>query len=142
MFGRRAAGIWPEADRLRLLFMLELSLGALLFSVFPLVLHHLGTGPRPTWAISSGLLAVFFVGYGAVAFLRTRGLHGQGTSSLALSITVLHYVIVGAAVVALSANVIRGAEFGLFLVGLACLLLQSSIQFARLLFTGIGRNDA
>ena len=58
-----------------------------------------------------------------------------------LSVTLLHYVIMGAAIVALCANVIRGAEFGLFLLGLACLLLDSSIHFARLLFTGVARGD-
>jgi hypothetical protein len=141
VFGRRVAGVWPEADRIRLSFMIELSLGALLFSILPLILHHLGTDPQATWAISSVLLASFFVGFGVVAFHRIRGRHGQQSSGLILSVTILHYLIMGAAVVALSVNVIRGAEFGLFLLGLGFLLLESSIQFARLLFTGVARED-
>ena len=119
--------------------MIELSLGALLFSLLPIVLHHLGTSPQTTWAISSVLLSVFFVGFGTVTFRRLRGQHSEESSGLVVGITVFHYLIMGVAVIALSANLIRGAEFGLFLLALGCLLLQSSINFARLLFTGVTR---
>ncbi len=142
-FGSRGGRGWTALDVLRFKMMLGTSLGALLFSLLPMALHHLGLTESTTWATSSALLLLFLVGNAVrdVRFSRTPEVRDDPAFSPLLG------QIVGAIMIAttvlLTLNLIGVGyerEFGPYLAGLLALLVASTIMFVRLL-SFIGREQ-
>ena len=116
--------------------MLFTSLSALVFSILPFAVHHMGTAPSTTWAISSGLLAGYFV---ITAWVDTRRLHQvnlQDDPQFQMWILALTYLIAGVALVTQVLNALGiGLQrtFGAFFLDVCCLLLLCVLMFIRLL---------
>ena len=134
-FGQRR-GHWAAIDTLRFRVMLLTSLAALVFSILPFAIHHMGAEPTTTWAISSGLLASYFV---IIALVDSRRLRQGGVPkdpqfrawSLALTYSFAGVALVTQVLNALGMGFHRA--FGPYFLGLCCLLLICVLMFIRLL---------
>jgi hypothetical protein len=68
-------GAWRPIEFIAMWLMVGWSLGALFFSLLPVVLFHYGVPPATLWALSSGSLALFislFVGVMGIRLRRAR----------------------------------------------------------------------
>jgi len=134
-FGQRR-GHWTPIDTLRFRVMLFTSLSALVLSILPFAVHHLGAEPSATWTISSGLLATYFVVTVLVDRHLLRQVDFRKDPSFRMRLLVLTYSIVAVAVVTQVLNTLGigfHRDFGPFFLGLCCLPLICALMFIRLL---------
>jgi len=134
-FGHRR-GQWSSADTMRFRVMLGTSLSGLVFSILPFAFHHMGTESAATWAISSGLLASYFVIMTLVDTHRIRQVVAQRDSHFRMWPGVLSFCLAGVAVVTQVLNALDigfHRAFGPYFLGLCCLLLLCALMFIRLL---------
>jgi len=116
--------------------MLFTSLSALVLSIFPFAIHHIGAQPTVTWAVSSTLLAAYYVVTLFVDTRRLRRVNLQNDPQFQMWILVVTYVIAAVAVVTQILNVFGigfHRTFGAFFLGVCCLLLTCTLMFVRLL---------
>ena len=134
-FGQRR-GHWTNLDTLRFQMMLTSSLAALVFSLLPLAVHYIGAKPAATWAISSGLLASYYLIWPSIDVHRWRRSGTRFTPHFRLWVMLL---LVFLAAVALVTQVLNALNIGLhrafgpYLLGVCLLILICAIIFARLL---------
>ena len=65
---------WTEDVSVKFWIMIEFSLATVFFSLLPFAPHYLGASSEITWAISSGLMAVFVIAHVAVSRPRIQRL--------------------------------------------------------------------
>jgi hypothetical protein len=136
VLGRRAAGDWREVDLFRLWQMLINSLGCVLLSLLPLVLHKLRVSEGLSWAIASASLGVFLIVRGSSAVRRVRLLATEEQTEMSslyfnglgfLGILILALLFLNAVGVAFQRDV------GPYLLGILYLVGICAFQFTRLL---------
>ena len=134
-FGQRR-GSWSDIDTLRFRVMLFTSLSALVFSILPFALHHMRSEASSTWAISSGLLASYFVITVFVDTRRWRQVVTRRDSEFSAWPGLLALLLASIAIVT---QVLNGLgigfhrAFGPYFLGVCCLLLTCTLMFIRLL---------
>jgi len=65
-------GQWRPIERIAMWLMVGWSLAALFFSLLPVLLFHYGAPPAVLWAVSSGALGIFILGFGSAMLRRLR----------------------------------------------------------------------
>ena len=122
---------WSLAEVLRLRFMLYMSVFTFLFALLPFTPFYLGASPTFTWRLSSLALAIPFAGLLGLYATRARpaqtGLDARwwvGYMSVGLVLVVL--------LLANAVGFLGGPSFGLYLVGLAGLLVFTTTVFVRM----------
>ena len=134
-FGQRR-GQWTPTDTLRFRAMLTTSLAALVFSILPFAVHHMGAGLAATWTTSSALLASIMVIMLLVNTHWVRQLEALTDSSFSMPVSFLAYSLVTAAIVCLLLNALGigfDRTFGPYFLALCCVLLNCALMFIRLL---------
>ena len=126
-------GSQGRLGEIRMMFMIELGLMALVFSLLPHVFAYFGVSPQQIWRICSGLLAaVFILSIVHLVFSwRELAREGSGPQARRLSWAMaLGVVLVG---VALAMNTIgwpAAPSFSVYFLGIFTILLNASILFA------------
>ena len=134
-FGQRG-GRWTIINTLRFQVMLNASLAALFFSILPVAVHHMGAAPNITWAMSSGLLALYFVIMPSVDYRRARRIDALQGDQFRMWLFVVTCCVVVVAIVTQGMNALDigfHRAFGPYLLGLCCVLLVCAFMFVRLL---------
>ena len=127
-------GSQGQLGEIRMMFMIELGLIALVFSLLPHVFAYFGVSLQQIWRISSGLLAAVFVQEIVRMVLEVRKLSDDGRRLQAPRFTWAMVLGVGLVAVALAVNAIgwpSAPSFSVYFLGIFWLLLNSSIIFAR-----------
>ena len=136
VLGSRAAGDWREVDLFRLWQMLGNSLGCVLFSFLPLVLHKLRFTEEISWAIASAGLGVFLILRLASAAREVRQLPAEQLtemSSLYFRGLGILGLVVSAVLFLNAVGVAFQREVGPYLLGILYLVGICAFQFTRLL---------
>ena len=136
VLGRRATGEWTALDRFRLSQMLATSLAALLLSLLPLILAHLGLSERVSWGLASTILAAYTIFLAISSPRRIRRLPPEDQSQIVRPLLWSFQLAVAAVVTGLlinAAGILFHQEPGPYLLGLYLLLALSAFQFTRLL---------
>lgn len=135
VMGRRSAGDWRTGETLRFWQMIEVSLTALVFSLLPIVFHHIGLPVAYTWASCSGMLALVSGIQMGRAVWRTKKA-ARTDKSISLSFTTLFF-LVGIVVVLLLIGNTLGIGFkrtlAPYLIGVFWQLCLGCVLFWRLL---------
>ena len=142
VFGRRDPSTWSFSDRMRFFSLVQTSLSTLIFCVLPFGLFAVQVAEESVWGALSMLYVLYVI---VVAVLFIRRLRAAATSERAeFTPIVLPVTLAVTALIAVFNvyNVVVGATFGPFLVGLIWLLVQSSFLFARMLVSGFGAGSS
>ncbi len=124
---------------LRMMFMIDLGLIALVFSLLPHVFAHFGVSLQLIWRISSGLLGAAFMLEIVRLVLEIRKLPGEGLQPEAPRtawVLASGVVLVG---LALAVNAIgwpSAPSFSVYFLGIFWLLLNAAIIFAASFWLG------
>ena len=144
VFGSREQSAWNPVEVMRFRTMLISSLAALLFSIIPICLYHLGISETQVWSTSSTLLAMFLT-INTVRVVRT--IHSRDSldySDVSPWPTRIMAIVLTGAVALLILNILGvgfNREFGPYFVGLVALVLLCVITFVRMLsFVGHPRD--
>jgi len=70
-------GQWRPIEWIAMWLMVGWSLASLFFSLLPVLLFHYGVSPAVLWAISSGALGLFILGFVSVMLRRLRRTHAK-----------------------------------------------------------------
>jgi len=133
VFGRRRTEEWDPGDRLHLSFMLETSLAALFLSILPFAMFAAELSPRSTWAIMSGIFAVFLVLVVVAGLYRYRQLPSGQRMGMGRIYGVVS-TLGDLSILALQLfNALGPHEFSLYLIGLIWLLFSCALSFVQLL---------
>ncbi len=138
---QRTVESWSPAEIFRLRLMLYASVSTFLFALLPFIPYHLGASPSLTWSVSSLVLAVLFGSALILPATRTppsrTGLSFRWwvfySSGTVIAISVL---------LANAGGLLGGPSFGLYLVGLAWLLLYATTLFVRLVLAPFATRGA
>jgi hypothetical protein len=119
-------------------------LGVLFAALFPMLPHYFGLADRSVWAVSSGFVVVLIVCH--IVFMSPRFLrairHRSWVRLLALEIPLQF-----AFLIALLSQLLNALGVGLqqsvggFLLGLYCLLLVATLNFAYLIYVLVRPED-
>ena len=133
-----------QVGKYRLLVLIFMSAGALFLSLLPFALHHVGLTTENVWRTSSLLLAIFtgiFLAWFWPASRRiwqaVPEIFHTPTFSVYLGLHIANFVFQGLN----SSGRLGSVELGVYLFGLVWLLLNSFIQFGRMLFVRPSRNN-
>ena len=128
---QRSVENWSLPEILRLRFLLYSSALTFLFALLPFGFHHLGASPAVTWSVLS--IALAFVLSGAALFTGTvfRRLRTGLSFRWGVAYTSIN-VITAAALLVNAVGFVGGPSFGLYLAGVAWLLLYTTTLFVRL----------
>jgi hypothetical protein len=132
VFGSRSAGSWLPGDRLRMGFMLEASLTAGGFALLTLVLFSSLQNAGDTWAVASGLWAIYMVYslYKSRRQIRENLEHHHDIDKIANRIVfALFSMLIALQII----NVVIWREFAPLLAALVLNIAGSAMQFARLI---------
>ncbi len=132
VFGSRSAGSWLPGDRLRMGFMLEASLTAGGFALLTLVLFSSLQNAGDTWAVASGLWAIYMVYslYKSRRQIRENLEHHHDIDKTANRIVfALFSMLIALQII----NVVIWREFAPLLAALVLNIAGSAMQFARLI---------
>ena len=111
--------------------MLYSSVSTLLFALLPFVIRHHGATPAVTWSVSSLALA-FLLGCAALLTMTRNRASRTGLSfGWAVAYTSGN-IITATALLANAVGFLGGPSFGLYLLGVAWLLLYTTTLFVRL----------
>ncbi len=128
---QRSVESWSFPEVMRLRFMLYGSTLTFLFALSPFVFHHLGASPAVTWSVSSLALGFFF----GCATLLTVRLFRRRLPELSPRWGVAYTsgnIITATVLLANAVGFFGDPSFGLYLVGIAWLLLYTTTLFVRL----------
>ena len=132
-------GSQGRLGELRMMFMIELGLLALVFSLLPHVFSYFGVSPQQIWRISSGLLGAAFMLEIVHLVLEIRRLPGEGLRPVAPRLAwalASGVVLVGLALVANSIGWPAAPSFSVYFLGIFWLLLNAAIIFAASFWLG------
>jgi len=132
VFGSRSHGSWEAGDRLRLAFLLEASLTAGGFALLALVLLNSQLDQNITWAIISGLWALFmcislYFSYDKINQNQRLGSDTDRTANWVVSIVFVALIVIQCV------NALVWGEFAPVLAALVANLAGAAMQFARLI---------
>ncbi len=138
---QRSVESWSVPEVLRLRLMLYASVSALLFALLPFAPHHLGASPAVTWSASSLVLAALFGFVWILPSTRTC----PSRTGLSFRWYIFYSsgtVMATTALLANAGGLLGGPSFGLYLVGLAWLLLYATTLFVRLVLAPFATRGA
>ncbi len=136
ILGRRSSGEWSAPDWLRFAMLLALSFGAVLFSLFPTLALALGASEPAAWALSSFMLAAFFVTTYILINRRVSRLGEEAAPQFTPATRITTGATMLPVVIVLGLNAAGigfSQEFGPFFLGVLWLLGLAGFQFYRLL---------
>jgi len=135
-FGRRSDRKWSDVDILRFRIMLATSLCALLYSVLPFVLFHLGLTSAALWRLGSALLAAQIVAntlYRNIQAWRTGTDSVRAVGGKIPGLVLLTFIVAVVVVQTLNAlGMFPQRSFALYLFGVTYFLVNCSFNFVRL----------
>ena len=139
-FRQRGVGSWPEFEQVRFKYMLELAVYSILFELLPFLVFNLGVNERLTWAICSGLLALWLI-WRVVQTVRIAApvkirlnkywfrVYQWGSGITAVTLCVNMFSALGP------------PQLGLYLVGLGWMLFYSASLYVRLVLMPISTDE-
>ena len=137
-FGHGGAVPWSAGDRLRFQTMLGTSLAALLFALLPFVFYHIGFRGERLWVYSSSFMGVYLSG-AAIFYLHLFRSGRASPPAVDRPSPVVGAIVFLLTIGTIGAQFLNALgmgfhrEFGAYLLGVAILLLLSSVMFVRLL---------
>ena len=139
-FRQHGVEAWPEQERVRFSYMLELAAYSILFELLPFLLHHLGLAEPTVWRVCSGLLALWFVS--RIVLTQRISLSVRSRLNRAWFLTYQWGSATFALLAAGNALALAGPPgFGLYLAGLGWMLFYSASLYVRLVLTPLPRDD-
>ena len=124
--------------------LIEGGLGVLFAALFPMLPHYFGLADRPVWAVSSGFVVVLIVCH--IVFMSPRFLRAIRHRSW-VRLHALEIPLQFAFLIALLSQLLNALGVGLqqsvggFLLGLYCLLLGTTLNFAYLIYVLVRPED-
>jgi hypothetical protein len=135
LFGRRAAGSWSTADRVRFDALIRFALLSLFAAFLPLAIYYISPDHRSPWRLASTILGLVFVllFWGGRARISEVRASGDAEASVRGGWVLLGGNCLIAVGLFLNALGVFPAEAGPYLAALFLSLTMTGLMFARLL---------
>ncbi len=135
-FHRRSDDAWGPIDVMRFRIMLGTSLTALLLSLLPFALHHIGLSSTTTWATCSAAFALYIAIVVPLDVRRGARIGSAGDPEFRQSIAIVIGSLLAGVFLLQVLNVLEigfNREVGPFVFGLVVLVGVCAFMFLRLL---------
>jgi hypothetical protein len=136
VLGKPSLSDWSRVDVLRLETLLVVSLGAVVFALVPIALHHAGLPGRTVIATSSALMMLYIAALLCRFQIRVRRLDPESRATLSPIFTrviLAVWIVIFVNLALNSLDVVFQREFGIYFLALLWFLIVSVIQFARII---------